>query len=60
VKVLTMMAWVSLLGSDPLVDPWENTLPSIGELEIATFYEPSDAGVWRLDDNELLNPFEQE
>jgi hypothetical protein len=55
-----MMAWVSLLGSDPLVDPWENTLPSIGELEIATFYEPSDAGVWRLDDNELLNPFEQE
>jgi len=60
VKVLTMMAWVSLLGSDPLVDPWENTLPSIGEMTITTFYEPSNAQVWSVDDDELLNPFEQE
>jgi hypothetical protein len=60
VKVLAMMAWISLLGSDPLVDPWENTVPSIGEMTITTFYETSDSAVWSLDDNELLNPFEQE
>ncbi len=59
VKVLAIVAWVSLLGSDPLVDPWENTLPSIGEMTITTVYEPSDAQVWSLDDSELLNPFEQ-
>ena len=59
-KVLAIMAWVSLLGSDPLLDPWENASPPIGEIEITTFYEPSDASAWGLDDNELLNPFEQE
>ncbi|MGB3049832.1 MAG: hypothetical protein WBB42_02465 [Polyangiales bacterium] len=59
-KALAMMAWVSLLGSDPLVDPWENTLPRLGEIEITTFYEPSDSEAWSLDDNELLNPFLQE
>jgi len=60
VKVLAMMAWVSLLGSDPLLDPWEHVSPPIGEIEITTFYETSDATAWGLDDNELLNPFEQE
>ena len=60
VKALAMMAWISLLGSDPLVDPWENTVSQLGETEILTFHEPSDPGAWRLDDNELLNPFEQE
>jgi len=55
-----MMAWVSLLGSDPLLDPWEHVSPPIGEIEITTFYETSDATAWGLDDNELLNPFEQE
>ena len=55
-----MMAWVSLLGSDPLVDPWENTFPQLGEIQVSTFYEPFDSGAWKLDDNELLNPFEQE
>ncbi len=55
-----MMAWISLLGSDPLVDPWENTVSQLGEIEISTLHEPSDPGAWRLDDNELLNPFEQE
>jgi hypothetical protein len=55
-----MMAWVSLLGSDPLIDPWENTSPRIAEIEITAFYEPSDSAAWSLDDNELLNPFEQE
>lgn len=57
---LAMMAWVSLLGSDPLVDPWEDIFPRIADARITTFYETSDSSAWSLDDNELLNPFEQE
>jgi hypothetical protein len=60
VKTLVMMAWISLLGSDPLVDPWENTVSQLDEIQISTFHEPSVPGAWRLDDNELLNPFENE
>jgi hypothetical protein len=60
VKALAMMAWISLLGSDPLVDPWENTASLLGEIAISTVREPSDPEDWRLDDNELLNPFGQE
>lgn len=58
-KVIALVAWVSLLGSDPLVDPWENEIPAFAEMTITTFYEPSEAAVWRLDDNELLDPFQQ-
>ncbi len=54
-----MMAWISLLGGDPLVDPWENAFPALGEIEAATFHGASDPGDWSLDDNELLDPFEQ-
>ena len=55
-----MLVWVSLVGGDPLVDPWENTLPRLGEIENTTFYERSDACKWTLEDNVLLNPFEQD
>lgn len=55
-----MMAWISLLGADPLVDPWENAVSPLGEIELSTLREPSAPGAWRLDDNELLNPFEKE
>jgi len=60
VTALAMMAWVSLLGSDPLVDPWEDIFPRIADVDITTFYETSDSSAWSLDDNDLLNPFEQE
>jgi hypothetical protein len=59
VKALAMMAWISLLGGDPLVDPWENAFPEQGEIETATFHGSSDPGDWSLDDNALLDPFEQ-
>lgn len=59
-KLLAMMAWVSLLGSDPLVDPWENSPPARVAIGITDFYEASDAASWRLDDNELLDPFSQD
>jgi len=55
-----MMAWISLLGGDPLVDPWENTVSQLSEIEISTFRQPPDSWAWRLDDNELLNPFDKE
>ncbi|MGB5368614.1 MAG: hypothetical protein WBM75_07035 [Polyangiales bacterium] len=55
-----MMAWISLLGGDPLVDPWENAVSQLSVIEISTFQQPPDSWVWRLDDNELLDPFEQE
>ncbi len=58
-KALALMAWISLLGGDPLVDPWENALPELGEIEVTTFHEASEAGAWSLDDNELLDPFAQ-
>ena len=54
-----MMAWISLLGGDPLVDPWESALPELGEIQSTTFHGASDLGDWSLDDNELLDPFEQ-
>jgi len=59
-KALAMMAWISLLGGDPLVDPWENAVSQLSVIEISTFQQPPDSWVWRLDDNELLDPFEQE
>ncbi|MGB5266137.1 MAG: hypothetical protein WBN30_06100 [Polyangiales bacterium] len=59
-KALALMAWISLIGGDPLVDPWENALPELGEIEVTTFHEASDAGAWSLDDNELLDPFAQQ
>jgi len=59
-KALAMMAWISLLGGDPLVDPWENTVSQLSEIEISTFRQPPDSWAWRLDDNELLNPFDKE
>jgi len=60
VRALAMMVWVSLVGGDPLVDPWEMAFPRLDEIEITTFYEPLDSDAWSLDDNDLLNPFEQE
>ncbi len=60
VKALAMIFWVSLVGSDPLVDPWETTFPRLDEIEVTTFYEPLESDAWRLDDNALLNPFVQE
>lgn len=53
-----MMAWISLLGGDPLVDPWENAFPQYAAIEAATFHGAWDPEDWRLDDNELLDPFE--
>ncbi|MBT8453866.1 MAG: hypothetical protein KJO40_18030 [Deltaproteobacteria bacterium] len=58
-KALAMMAWISLLGGDPLVDPWENAFPALGEIEAATSHGASDPGDWSLNDNDLLDPFEQ-
>ncbi len=60
VKVLAMMAWISLLGGDPLLDPWENVFPELGEIEVRTSYVASDSGSWSLDDIELLDPFEHQ
>ncbi|NNE19819.1 MAG: hypothetical protein HKN10_15210 [Myxococcales bacterium] len=60
VKAIAMLAWISLLGGDPLVDPWKNAVSPLGENESSTFHEPAAPGAWRLDDNELLNPFENE
>ena len=59
-KALAMIFWVSLVGSDPLVDPWKTTSPRLDEIEVTTFYEPLESDAWRLDDNALLNPFVQE
>lgn len=57
-KALAMMAWISLLGGDPLVDPWEDAFSEHGAIEAATFHGAWDPEDWRLDDNELLDPFE--
>lgn len=58
-KGLALLFWFSLVGSDPLVDPWEVAFPGLDEIELRTFYEPSAPESWSLDDNQLLNPFEQ-
>jgi len=60
VKGLALLVWVSLVGTDPLVDPWEMTFPGLDEIEVTTFYDPSESDSWSLEDNDLLNPFEQE
>lgn len=57
---LALLVWVSLVGADPLVDPWEMTFPGLDEIQVTTFYEPFEPGIWRLDDNSLLDPFEQD
>lgn len=60
VRAFAMIVWVSLVGSDPLVDPWETAFPGLDEIELTTFYEPSDCKSWSIEDNHLLNPFEPE
>jgi hypothetical protein len=60
VNGLALLVWVSLVGADPLVDPWEMAFPGLDEIQVATFYEPSESDSWQLDDNSLLNPFKRD
>jgi len=60
VNGLALLVWVSLVGTDPLVDPWEMAFPGLDEIQVTTFYEPSESHSWQLDDNSLLNPFERD
>ena len=57
---LALLVWVSLVGADPLVDPWEMAFPGLDEIEVTTFYEPSESDSWQLDDSSLLDPFERD
>ncbi len=59
-KGLALFFWLSLVGSDPLVDPWTIAFPGLDEIELTTFHEPLASESWSLDDNQLLDPFEQE
>lgn len=55
-----LVIWVSLVGADPLLDPWGVDVSEFGKVELAPFFERPQSENWQLDDNGLLNPFEQD
>ena len=57
---LAMIVWVSLVGGDPLLDPWATAEPEIDVVEVTSFCEHRDPKSWSVEDGDLLNPFEQD
>ena len=55
---LALVVWVALVIPEPLLDPWEATFPKVDQHELKPFAEPVDIEVWKIDANELLNPFD--
>ena len=57
---LALVLWVSLLGADPLLDPWQFHVSEVGKGELAAPVQSLESETWELDDAGLLNPFEQD
>ena len=55
---LALVVWVALVIPEPLLDPWEVTFPKVDQHELKPFSEPVAIEVWKIDANELLNPFD--
>lgn len=58
VKGLALIVWGALVTPDPLLDPWQMTFPKVDEHELKPFAEPVEIEVWKIDADELLNPFD--
>lgn len=57
---LAMIVWVSLVGGDPLLDPWATNEPHMEVVELTSFCEHTDRESWSVKDSDLLNPFERD
>jgi len=57
---LALVIWVSLVGADPLLDPWQLHVSEVGKTELAPPVQSPESESWQLDDDGLLNPFEQD
>jgi len=55
---IALVMWVSLVGTDPLLDPWDLGAPEPERVELAGSFDHSEIDAWQLDDDRLLNPFE--
>ena len=56
---LVLVLWVSLIGADPLLDPW-HPLSEVGNAELAPPVQSPESESWLIDDDGLLNPFGQD
>lgn len=57
---VAMIVWVSLVGGDPLLDPWAMNESRIESVELTSFCQHEDPETWSVEDSDLLNPFEQD
>ena len=57
---LALVIWVSLVGADPLLDPWQLHVSEVGKPSLRPRSNPPESESWQLDDDGLLNPFEQD
>ena len=57
---LAMIVRVSLVGGDPLLDPWATAEARIDVVELTSFCEHTDPESWSVEDSDLLNPFERD
>jgi len=56
---IALVMWVSLVGVDPLLDPWALGAPEPERIERAGSFDRPEIDAWQLlDDDSLLNPFE--
>jgi hypothetical protein len=59
-KAFALLAWVSLVGADPLLDSWEFDPSGAWKVELAASLERTENDSWELEDSGLLNPFERD
>ena len=55
---IALVMWVSLVGADPLLDPWALGAPEPERIELARSFDRPEIDAWQLEDDRLLNPFE--